>query len=82
MKEHFACTIIVVSLFLFPIHYTSYAADLTIPPNTPIRVYFSPEGECSDAIINEIDQAKMEILVQAYSFTSAPIAKALVDAHK
>jgi len=26
--------------------------------------------------------AKSEILVQAYSFTSAPIAKALVDAHK
>ena len=27
-------------------------------------------------------QAKSEILIQAYSFTSAPIAKALIDAHK
>jgi phosphatidylserine/phosphatidylglycerophosphate/cardiolipin synthase-like enzyme len=34
------------------------------------------------AIINEISNAKTEILVQAYSFTSTPIAKALVDAHK
>src|SRR5208283_3803153 len=27
-------------------------------------------------------RAKRTVLVQAYSFTSAPIAKALVDAHK
>lgn len=32
--------------------------------------------------MNAIVQAKSEIFVQAYSFTSAPIAKALVDAHK
>jgi phosphatidylserine/phosphatidylglycerophosphate/cardiolipin synthase-like enzyme len=32
--------------------------------------------------VSAISQAKTAILVQAYSFTSAPIAKALVDAHK
>ncbi len=32
--------------------------------------------------MREIDAAKTTILVQAYSFTSAPIAKALVEAHK
>ena len=32
--------------------------------------------------MQEIDHAKKEILVQAYSFTSKPIAKALLDAHK
>jgi phosphatidylserine/phosphatidylglycerophosphate/cardiolipin synthase-like enzyme len=32
--------------------------------------------------VREINQAKREILVQAYSFTSKPIAKALVEAHK
>jgi phosphatidylserine/phosphatidylglycerophosphate/cardiolipin synthase-like enzyme len=32
--------------------------------------------------VREIDNATLEILVQAYSFTSAPIAKALVNAHK
>lgn len=30
----------------------------------------------------ELNKARSEILVQAYSFTSKPIAKALVDAHK
>jgi phosphatidylserine/phosphatidylglycerophosphate/cardiolipin synthase-like enzyme len=47
-----------------------------------IRVYFSPNGGCTDAIISQIDQAKKEILLQAYSFTSKPIAQALIRAQK
>jgi len=47
-----------------------------------MQVFFSPRGGCTAAIIDAIHAAKMEILVQAYSFTSAPIAKALVDARK
>ena len=50
--------------------------------NPPIQVYFSPNGGCTDAIVKEINNSKTEILVQAYSFTSAPIAKALLEAHK
>ena len=47
-----------------------------------IRVYFSPNGGCTDAILCQIDQAKTEILLQAYSFTGKPIAQALIRAHK
>jgi len=47
-----------------------------------IRVYFSPHGGCTDAIVRELSQAKSEILLQAYSFTSKPIAQALLQAHK
>jgi phosphatidylserine/phosphatidylglycerophosphate/cardiolipin synthase-like enzyme len=47
-----------------------------------IRVYFSPHGGCTEAIINQINQAKTEILMQAYSFTSQPIARALIRAKK
>ena len=56
-------------------------ADLprTLPP---MEVYFSPEGGCTEAVVREIDAAQTSILVQAYSFTSAPIAKALVEAHQ
>lgn len=43
-------------------------------------VYFSPNGGATAAIVNELNNAKTEILVQAYSFTSAPIAQALVNA--
>jgi phosphatidylserine/phosphatidylglycerophosphate/cardiolipin synthase-like enzyme len=33
-------------------------------------------------IVEELNQAKRSVLVQAYSFTSASIAKAVIDAHK
>lgn len=45
-------------------------------------VYFSPRGGCTEAIIRTLQSARTEVLVQDYSFTSAPIAKALVSAHK
>jgi phosphatidylserine/phosphatidylglycerophosphate/cardiolipin synthase-like enzyme len=47
-----------------------------------INVCFSPDGKCTAVIVEQIDNAKSEILIQAYSFTSAPIAKALVNARK
>jgi phosphatidylserine/phosphatidylglycerophosphate/cardiolipin synthase-like enzyme len=58
--------------------------SVTIPQEKPPtwEVYFSPHGGCTEAIIRELDKAKSTILVQAYSFTSAPIAKALLNAHK
>jgi len=59
-----------------------YAVDLTLPKDTTTHIYFSPNGGGTEAIVNHINEAKLEILVQAYSFTSAPIAKALVSAHK
>jgi phosphatidylserine/phosphatidylglycerophosphate/cardiolipin synthase-like enzyme len=46
-----------------------------------IACYFSPAGGCTEACVNEIRQAQQQILVQAYSFTSVPIANALVEAH-
>ncbi len=47
-----------------------------------IQVFFSPKGGCTEAVVENVGKAKSTILVQAYSFTSAPIAKALVDAEK
>ena len=47
-----------------------------------VDVYFSPNGGATNAIVTELNNAKTEILVQAYSFTSAPIAKALTDARR
>jgi len=47
-----------------------------------IVVYFSPNGGATDAVVRELNAAKTQVLMQAYSFTSAPIAKALVEAHK
>ncbi len=46
-----------------------------------IAVYFSPDGGCTDAIVARLNAARRTIDVQAYSFTSVPITKALIDAH-
>ena len=47
-----------------------------------VAVYFSPNGGATDAVVRAVNAATHQILVQAYSFTSGPLAKALVDAHK
>jgi phosphatidylserine/phosphatidylglycerophosphate/cardiolipin synthase-like enzyme len=47
-----------------------------------LRAFFSPNGGCTDAVVSALQSAKKTVLVQAYSFTSVPIAKALVDAKK
>lgn len=50
--------------------------------NNSVDVFFSPRGGCTEAIIKEINHARADVYVQAYSFTSSPIAKALLDASK
>lgn len=47
-----------------------------------IHVYFSPRGRATDAVVEQLEQATQTIEVMAYQFNSAPIAKALLDAHK
>ncbi len=81
MKKCLSISFFLIALQLF-IFQTGNTADFKLPKDTSVKLFFSPKGECTDAIISEIDQAKKEILVQAYSFTSAPIAKALMSAHK
>jgi phosphatidylserine/phosphatidylglycerophosphate/cardiolipin synthase-like enzyme len=53
-----------------------------MPSTGTTEVFFSPNGGATEAIVREIGKARQEILVQAYSFTSKPIAKALLDAKK
>ena len=46
------------------------------------EVCFTPGGDCTGRIVDTIGTAQHTILVQAYSFTSPAIAKALVDAKR
>jgi len=72
-----------VAIMLAGIVLVSVGGQPAAPQAGPkIAVYFSPRGGCTDAIVKQLDSAKETVLVQAYSFTSAPIAKALIDAHK
>jgi len=51
-------------------------------PEDTIQVCFSPGGNCTKFIEETIAKAKKTILVQAYFFTSLPIANALIKAHQ
>ena len=51
-------------------------------PKTRLETGFSPGGSSLDIILQGVSDSKQSILVAAYSFTSQPIATALVEAHK
>ena len=46
------------------------------------QVCFTPDEDCTQKLVGALRQARRAIFVQAYSFTSAPIARALADARK
>lgn len=54
---------------------------IVVPVNgSNINVCFTPPKGCRNQIIKIIDEAKEEIYMQAYSFTSIEIAEALIKA--
>src|SRR5437764_12977541 len=78
------CCIVLLSL-TFGCDRSSSATDGSAPPAASqdgISVYFSPGTDCSQLIIDKIRMAQKHVYVQAYSFTSDRIAKALNEVHK
>jgi len=58
------------------------SVSFAIPAVGTIDTYFSPRGGVTQAVVKEIENAQREVLIQAYSFTSKPIAKAIIEAKK
>lgn len=52
------------------------------PAGTTYQTCFTPGEDCTHLITNLIDGAKESLFIQAYSFTSAPIAHAILEAKK
>jgi phosphatidylserine/phosphatidylglycerophosphate/cardiolipin synthase-like enzyme len=74
--------LIILTLTLCGVLSRSFVLTQEHSPTCYWEVYFSPHGGATEAVIRELNKAKTSVLVQAYSFTSAPIAKALLNAHK
>lgn len=58
---------------------------LLLPPpcfSLPVEIAFSPHGGATGLVVHTIESAKTTVHVAAYSFTSRPIAQALLEAHK
>ena len=74
---------IAVALLLLSFAFPEWGQKEQIPlKKNEIEVYFSPNGGAQEAVIQEIDRAKKEVLVQAYGFSSASISQALANAKK
>ena len=69
---------LLIIFLLFPLF---TFADV-FPPETHYQTCFTPGNNCTQLIVDQINQAKQSIEVQSYSFTSKPIALALVQAQK
>jgi phosphatidylserine/phosphatidylglycerophosphate/cardiolipin synthase-like enzyme len=69
-------------LVFLAIFFAQASSPLAGEINSRVAVFFSPKGGCTQAVVEELGKAHETVVVQAYSFTSAPIAKALVEAHQ
>ena len=63
-------------IFLWILSAAPLAAEMVV------QACFSPAGKCSSLIIREIQQAKKELLVAVYAFTSDELATVVVQAKK
>lgn len=81
MRKVFWLVAPAVLLLIAALPYSSRAKEIILN-NVPAQVYFTPRGSCTEAIVEQLNKARKEVLIQAYSFTSQAIAKALVEAHK
>jgi phosphatidylserine/phosphatidylglycerophosphate/cardiolipin synthase-like enzyme len=58
------------------------ALPASVTAEMVVQACFSPHSKCSAHILREIDNARTEILVAVYAFTSDELANALVQAKK
>ena len=73
----------VIRLLIFILTLLAALPSVTWSAEAPsTEVCFTPGEDCTARLVKLLDGAQQELLVQLYSFTSAPIAKALLDNHK
>ena len=62
--------------------FLSFSAKAETFKNIEADVYFSPNGGAEDAVVEGINSAKKEVLVQAFLFSNKRITEALISASK
>lgn len=62
--------------------YAQNPASLPMPATGSVQVGFTPWDNVEAMVVAAIDEAQRQILVQAFSFTSRPIASALINAKR
>jgi phosphatidylserine/phosphatidylglycerophosphate/cardiolipin synthase-like enzyme len=77
-------SILIIAGLLFGCDQSASRDGTAIPAaeENGVAVYFSPGTDCGQLIIDKVRMAQKHVYVQAYSFESERIAKALVEVHK
>jgi phosphatidylserine/phosphatidylglycerophosphate/cardiolipin synthase-like enzyme len=75
-----------LGILIYALHRVAPSSDaatfhVTAAAEAP-AVFFAPGSSPTAVIVEQLNAARRTVHVQAYSFTSAPIAKALVAAEK
>ncbi|HUO44318.1 MAG TPA: phospholipase D family protein [Burkholderiales bacterium] len=61
---------------------SAQALEPALPATGSVQYGFAPQDRVDRMIIDAIDGARRQVLVQAFSFTHRGIARALIDAHR
>ena len=69
-----------IAFSLFVLISADFAAS--VDAEMAVQACFTPRGKCSAHLLREIEQAKKELLVAVYAFTSDDLAGALVQAKR
>ena len=69
-------------LAIFVVASSLWGSPAALPKGASYEVGFSPDRGSLPLVLKGIASAKSEILMASYSFTSKPIAQALLAAHK
>lgn len=78
MKTRWCIAVLAVLLFLV----ASPALAEKVKGISSAEVCFSPRGGCNEAVVEEIDRARSEVVVHAHSFPAYEIARALGKARE
>ena len=85
LKDLKNSTYLVVSLAFIAgcrLTYLSQEGEQRLAGPITLKACFTPGGACQVKILSSIDKAESEIKVHAFSFTSKPIAEALLKAKR
>lgn len=82
MKRIFVALALAGMVASVPIAAARGADTVSVPATGTIEVAFSPNGGGEALVVKVIDSARSEIRMLAYSFTSAPVVRALIAAQR
>ncbi|MBI4620687.1 MAG: DUF1669 domain-containing protein [Desulfobacterales bacterium] len=76
LKRTLSAVVVILLTFLFA------GSAIGVDETDRIKIYFSPNGNCEQAIIEEIGRAKSYTRIAMFNFTNGRIARALVKVSK